>query len=183
MTVLDLIRTRTSVRKYGPRPVPRGVLDRCLEAARLAPSACNSQPWSFVVVDDKALRQRVAAKAFSGLFSMNAFARDAAALIVVLRHRSRYAARLGGLLRSTEFSLIDIGVACQHFVLQAQAEGLGTCWIGWFNEKAVKHELELPNHVKVDVMLSVGYAADSSNGEKERRSLGQIRTFNRQPPV
>lgn len=126
MSFLDLARARQSDRGYADRLVPREAVERCLDAARLAPSACNSQPWYFIVVDEPAARRRLARRAFSGVYSMNSFARDAPVLVVVVRERSKYVARLGGQFRGVQYSLIDLGVACEHLVLQATEEGLGS---------------------------------------------------------
>lgn len=178
MSFLDLCRSRSSLRRYAAKAVPREAIDHCLEAARLAPSACNSQPWSFIVVDDDDLRPRLAEAAFSGLYSMNKFAKDAPVLVVVVTERSKYAAALGGSLRGTQYSLIDIGIACEHLVLQAEEEGLGTCWLGWFNEKAVKKLLGLPRSTKLDVIISMGYPPDDAEPrEKNRRDLDDVRSF------
>lgn len=177
MTFLKLVRERQSIRKYLPKPVPHDVLDRCLEAARLAPSACNSQPWFFIVVDDEKVKGNLAACAFSGIYSLNSFAKNAAALVVVVRECSTYIARLGGYLRGIQYSMIDIGIACEHFILQAQEEGLGTCWLGWFNERAVKKVLGIPKNKRVDVMISLGYPARQEAHDKIRNPLNKIRRF------
>lgn len=177
MSFLDLAGRRQSDRKYEPRPVPREAIDRCLEAARLAPSACNSQPWTFIVADRDPLRGQVAEAAFSGVYSMNAFARQAPVLIVAVTERSRYVARLGGQFRGVQYSLVDLGIACEHLCLQAAEEGLGTCWLGWFNEKAVKKVLGLPPATKLDIMISMGYPADPDAREKKRKSLDEIRRY------
>lgn len=178
MKFLELTRKRRSVRRYTSGPVPREIVDRCVEAARLAPSACNAQPWSFIVVDDPELKNKLAAQAFSGIYSINSFAKDAVVLVVVVRERSSYAAKLAGCLRGIQYSLIDIGIACEHLVLQAEEECVGTCWIGWFNERAVKKVLCLPAKTKIDVIISMGYPEDTTRAEKQRKSLDQIRRFN-----
>ena len=107
MGFLDLVRRRQSVRKYSPKPVPREVIDRCLEAARLAPSACNAQPWSFIVVDDETKRKELGRAAFSGIHSMNRFARHAPVLVVVVTERSTYAAKLAGFFKAAADGHID----------------------------------------------------------------------------
>ncbi len=178
MTFLELVRQRQSVRQYRPDPVPREAIERCLEAARLAPSACNSQPWSFIVVDAPDLRYRVADAAFGGLYKMCAFARQAPVLVVVQRERSRTAAALGGLWRGVQYNLLDVGIACEHFVLQAAEEGLGTCWLGWFNAKAVRSVLALPRSTQIDVLISVGYPAEPTVRDKVRKPLEEIRRYN-----
>jgi nitroreductase len=178
MNFLDLVKKRQSVRKYAPRPVPRDAIERCLEAARLAPSACNSQPWSFIVLDDEGLKNEVAEKAFSGAYKMNSFAKAAPVLIVVVTERSTYFARLGGFFRGTQYNLIDIGIACEHFVLQAAEEGIGACWMGMFHEKAVKKILGVPKDKKIDVIISLGYPATDEIREKIRKPLQEMRKFN-----
>jgi len=179
MPFLDLVKQRRSIRKYAVRPVPRETVDRCIEAARLAPSACNSQPWSFIVADDAALIRAIADKAFSGVYAINNFAKDAPVLIVVLTERSGYIARLGGYFRGVQYSLIDIGISIEHLVLQAREEGLGTCWLGWFDEAAVKRVLNVPKEKKIDVIISMGYPEQQPLKDKPRKSLEEIRRFNR----
>lgn len=177
MTFLELVKKRRSTRKYSVKPVPRKAIDRCLEAARLAPSACNSQPWHFIVIDDEELKSALAEKAFSGIYSMNSFAKEAPVLIVVVTERSNYIARLGGYSKGIQYSLIDIGIVCEHLVLQAEEEGLGTCWLGWFNEKEVKKLLGLSKEKKIDVIISMGYPEGKEVRDKVRRSLDAIREF------
>lgn len=177
MTFLELVKRRRSVRRYSAKPVPREVIDRCVEAARLAPSACNSQPWYFIVVDDEKLKSNLARDAFSGIYSMNSFAKEAPVLIVVVAERSNYIARLGGYFKGVQYSLIDIGIACEHLILQAEEGGLGTCWLGWFNENAVKKVLGLSKEKKIDVIISMGYPEKEEPHEKARRSLSEIREF------
>lgn len=176
MQFLDLVRKRQSERKYSDKPVPRDVIERCLEAARLAPSACNSQPWTFLVVEGDA-KNRLAAAAFSGLYSMNSFAARAPVLVVVLTERSTYVARLGGHLRGVPYSLIDVGIACEHLVLQAAEEGVRTCWLGWFNEKNVRKVLDLPSSAKIDVIISMGYPETETRRNKKRKSVDEVRRF------
>jgi len=174
MTFLDLVKKRRSCRKYTSRDVPPACIARCLEAARLAPSACNSQPWRFIVITDPALRARAAEAAFSGIYKMNVFVKGAPILVAVIRERAKFAARVGASLRGVQYSLIDLGIACDHFTLQAAEEGLGTCWLGWFNERGVKKALGLPRRVKIDVLLSVGYSQDDGIVEKIRKPLDEM---------
>jgi len=176
MQFLDLVRKRQSERTYSKKPVPRHVIERCLEAARLAPSACNSQPWTFLVVEGEA-KNRLAAAAFSGLYSMNSFAARAPVLVVVMTERLTYAARLGGQIRGVQYSLIDIGISCEHLILQAAEEGLGTCWLGWFNEKGIKKVLGLPRAARIDVIISMGYPEADKLRDKNRKSVDEVRRF------
>ena len=178
MSLLELANRRQSVRRYEPgRRIPREVLDRCLEAARLAPSACNSQPWSFAVADDpEHVRALAEAACGHAPYRMNHFAADAAAIVAVSTEKMKWAARLGAKVRDVQYSLVDIGIACEHLVLQAAEEGLGSCWLGWFDEGAVKRRLGLPRGQKVDLLICLGYAADEPR-PKVRRSLDDIRRY------
>jgi nitroreductase len=178
MAFLDLVRRRRSVRTYAPDPVPREILDRCVEAARLAPSACNSQPWTFLLVDAPERRKRLAEAAFGGIYRMNSFAVQAPVLVAVLTERSRLAALLGGVFRGVQYHLLDVGIAVEHFVLQAAEEGLGTCWLGWFDERGVKRVLGLPAGARVSVLLSVGFPA-ASEEEKPRSSRKPLEEMRR----
>ncbi len=178
MNFLDLVNRRRSVRRYEPdRRIPRETLERCLEAARLAPSACNSQPWSFVVVDDP-VQVREFAEATCGRtpYAMNTFAMDSSAIVAVVTEKMKLAARLGAQFRGVQYSLIDIGIACEHLVLQAAEEGIGSCWLGWFNEAETKRRLGIPRGKKVELLLCLGYAADGPR-EKARKPLDDIRRY------
>lgn len=177
MSFLELATRRYSVRKFRDEALPRSALDKCFEAARLAPSACNSQPWQFYAADTPAVRDKVGDAAFSGIYSMNAFARRAPVLIAVVTGKAKYAARLGGSFRGVQFSLMDIGIACEHLVLCAAELGIGSCWLGWFNARAVAKALELPRGSQIDVMLALGYAAGDAPANKARRDLDDIRGY------
>lgn len=179
MNFLELVNRRQSTRRYEPgRRIPREVLDRCLEAARLAPSACNSQPWSFVVVDDPGQVRALAAEACARPpYGMNQFALDASALVAVVTEKMKWAARLGARFRGVQYSLVDVGIACEHLVLQAAEEGVASCWLGWFNEGAVKKSLGIPRGKKVDLLLCLGYAADATVRSKVRRPLDAVRRY------
>lgn len=169
-TIRKLIEQRQSVRKYQPAQVPREKINRCLEAARLAPSACNSQPWSFIVADTEPARTMLARAAFAGIYGMNKFAMEAPVLLAVVTERSKFIAALGGKFRGIQYSLVDIGIACAFLSLAAEAEGIGSCLLGWFDEKAVKDVLGLPRGARVDIMISMGYRADEKPAEKKRKT-------------
>jgi len=104
---------------------------------------------------------------------MNGFAKEAPVLVVVVTERSKYVAQVAGATRGTQYNLIDIGIACEHFILQATEEGLGTCWIGWFDQKGVREVLGLSKHDCLDIVISVGYPADAQR-EKVRKTTGEM---------
>ena len=179
MAFLDLVKQRRSVREFLNDPVDRDIVMMCLEAARLAPSACNSQPWRFIVVDDDQVRERLCKGAFRGLHFFNSFARTAPVIVVIVSEKSRFLARLGGRIKDTRYYLLDIGIAGEHLILQAQELGLGTCWIGWFNEKAVKSVLDIPNNRKIDVMIALGYYdRQKMKSEQTRYPIEELISFN-----
>lgn len=176
--MLDLLKSRQSERKFLDRPVEREKIERITEAGRLSPSACNGQPWHFIVVDDPAVREEVAAATESGVLRMNLFVRQAPVLIVVVREKSNLTSRAGDLIKQKDYSLIDIGIATASVVYQAAAEGLGTCIVGWFDQKKIRKVLGIPSPIKVELVIAVGYS-DSRLREKMRKPPGEIITFNR----
>ena len=179
MTLLDLIKYRKSVRNFLDKPVEREKIMTCLEAARQAPSACNSQPWRFIAVDDKRLKNKLCGAAFRGIYSFNSFCKTAPVIVVVISEKSKFIARIGELFRGTKYHLIDIGIACEHFVLQAEDLGLGTCWIGWFDEEAVKSTLGIPRRKKIDILIALGYYDRQKLGvEHGRDTMEEIASFN-----
>jgi nitroreductase len=183
MSFLELAQKRQSVRDYlSDRAVEREKIERCLEAARLAPSTSNSQPWSFVVVDDPQLRRAVAAATFSGLLSFNRFAAAAPVMVVVVTEPpvlSRTYVRLATGLKKRPYHMLDVGMAAEHFCLQAADEGLGSCMLGWFDERAVKRVLGIPERRRVDLVITLGYPAAGTERPKKRKTLDRIRSYNR----
>jgi len=176
---LELVKKRFSVRDFLETPVEREKINLCLESARLAPSACNSQPWQFIIVDDLKLKNKLCDEIFSGIYKINSFARKAPVLVVVISEKGKFLARVGGYIRDTKYYLIDIGIAVEHFILQATELGLGTCWIGWFDEKKAKKVLSIPQNKKIDVVIPVGYPAKEQH-TKVRKTLEEIVFFNRE---
>ncbi len=174
---LELVQRRQSTRSYRPDPVPREIIDRCLETARLAPSACNSQPWSFIIADTPETRQKLAHAAFSGIYTTFKFAGEAPVLIAIISEHSKWAAALAGWWRGIQYRLLDIGIAGEHLVLQATTEGLGTCWVGWFNERAIKKALALPKPCRVEALICLGYPATPETRAKNRKPLAAIRQY------
>jgi len=179
MALLDLLKHRKSIRDFLDRPVEREKIMMCLQAARLAPSASNSQPWKFIVVDDRQLKDKLCKAAFSGIYSFNSFCKTAPVIVVIVSEKSKFLARIGGMFRGTQYYLIDIGIAGEHLVLQAEDLGLGTCWIGWFDEGAVKSMLNVPEQKKIDVLIALGYYdRQKVSPEHDREPMGKIASFN-----
>ncbi len=177
MELEQVITQRRSVRKYQDKPVERAKINACLEAARLAPSACNSQPWHFVVLDDPKVKEDFCKEVFGGVYAMTKWAAAAPVLIAVVSDAGNFTARIGNFFRRTEFYLVDQGISCEHLVLRAHDLGLGACWIGWLNgEKAAKF-LKLPKGKKVEHLIAMGYPAEDPQ-PRPRKSLEEIVSYN-----
>ncbi len=174
---LELVRRRWSVRAFRGEAVPREALERCLEAARLAPSACNSQPWRFVVVDDPELKNKVADATSDRLLPLNHFTKQAPVHVVVVMERSRWSARAGAAVSGRDFASMDVGIAAEHFCLQAAEEGLGTCMLGWFHEKPIKRLLGVPASRRLALVIVVGYPKEAKPPEKKRKSLEEMASW------
>lgn len=181
MELEQVITTRRSVRKFTNQPVEREKINACLEAARLAPSACNSQPWHYLVIDDPQVKVAFCEQAFSGMFSISKWAAAAPVLVAVISDRGNFTSQLGNFFRRTEFYLVDQGISGEHFVLRAQDLGLGTCWIGWLDaEKAAKF-FNLPKGKKIEHLIALGYPAATAGQDKPhpRKPFEQIVSYNR----
>ncbi len=172
---------RRSIRRYLPTPVEPEKLRACLEAARIAPSAHNVQPWRFVVVDDPGLKDRLAEAAFSGIYSGSKFAARAPILLVLLARPGKAVVRLGSMIQGVPYFLLDIGIAGEHVVLQAEELGLATCWMGWFDYRRARKVLAIPRTFKLVAMMPLGYAEKRPQREPPRRAFEDIVTFNGAP--
>lgn len=177
---LELAKSRKSCRAYSPRPISRKDLELCAETALHSPSACNSQPWKFVIVDDREQKRRIASTFPTPGIAMNAFAREAAAFIAILSERQKTAPWIGGKLAKKDFRLMDIGIACAHIVLQAEELGIGTCILGWFDEKQIKNILDIPRNKRIELIVSLGYPAEGVPlREKNLKARSETLSFNR----
>lgn len=162
---IELVKHRTSCRSYEPKPVPREFLELMLEAARLAPSACNKQPWRFAVVQDEAIRMRLVNEAFLAGIPMK-WAENAGAIIALGMETSAITHRIAPKISGVDYPLLDLGIAGEHLVLQAEELGLGTCWIGWIKPKEVRRIIGWPRGIKPVGLITVGW----SEGERKTRS-------------
>jgi nitroreductase len=173
-----LVNERKSIRRFSDLPVKRDVLEMCLEAARVAPSAENTQPWRFLVIDDPAVRERYCAEVFSGIYRVSNFASRAPVLILMLAKLDLIAHRIGRQVQNIHFHYIETGIAGEHLVLQAEELGLGSCWIGWFNVRKARRFFRIPAKYKINSMLALGYYDKKPSRERKRKSLDEIVWFN-----
>ena len=150
-SLLAFIKGRRSIRRYRPDPVPGEMVEQLLEAGRWAPSASNRQPWAFIVVRDEMIRRQVAQHA-AYYFIRWAHVAEAPLLIVLCGDAGNRVYR--------QFLQEDVGLAGGQIMLQAKALGLGTCWIGALDRKAIAGILKLPNRMEIVGLLTVGFPAE-----------------------
>ncbi len=168
MSVLEIIQKRRSVRRYKGNPIPQDVLLRVLEAARLAPSGKNYQPWKFIIVQEEDLKKKVARAS-----AEQHFIAEAPLIIVACGFPDNCYSRMGRYMKSWP---VDVAIALEHLILQAEEEGLGTCWIGSFEEQEVKALLNVPEEVKVLALTPLGYP-DQTPSDRGRKSLDEIISY------
>ena len=177
--IMDKIIERRSIRQFTTQPVDRNIITQCIEAARLAPSAENAQPWRFLVLDNPGNIQAFGHAAFTGVYAQTRWAMKAPVILVICAKLDIVANRIGRFIQGTPYYLIDIGIAGEHFVLEAQTHGLGTCWIGWFDAKKARKHLNLPSGFKVVQLIVMGYPLKDAPNVQKRKSIDEILRFNR----
>lgn len=177
--ITELILQRQSCRNFdSTRPVERETLMAVMEAARLAPSACNGQPWRYIVVDDPARVEQTALCLQDA--GMNRFAQQATAFAVLLEGSQSLSARVGGSLKNQNFSGMDMGISVAHLVLAAADMGLASCIMGWLNERKLKMLLGIPKTKRIRLVVALGYAMpDDPLRPKERKPFDEVVSFNR----
>jgi nitroreductase len=166
MTVLEAIQQRRSVRKYRDQPVEEEKLLRVLEAARLSPSASNQQNWKFIVVRDAGKRARLVEAARQQKFV------GQAPVVLVACSTLPEGIMSCGQRRST----VDLSIATSFMILEAAELGLGTCWLGSFDEQKVKDVLDIPDKISVVTMFPLGYP-DESPRPRVRKNLADIVSY------
>ncbi|MBN1274021.1 MAG: nitroreductase family protein [Candidatus Aminicenantes bacterium] len=170
MSILDIIKKRQSIRKYKNESIPEDVMNRVLEAARLAPSGKNLQPWKFIIVKEKNLKNKLIPACLG-----QSFIAEAPVIIAACAYPDQCYAKQGRYMKSWP---IDVAIALEHLILQACEEGLGTCWIGAFKEDEVKEILNVPEDVKILALTPLGYP-DEEPALRGRKSLEEIISYDR----
>lgn len=167
MSFLELTKKRYSVRKYKDKPVEKEKILQVLEAARNAPSACNYQPWHFIVLNDEIIKTKVAETYPKDWF------KKAPVVIVACGDHSVSWKRADG----KDHCDVDLAIAIDHMTFAAADLGLGTCWICAFDAKSCHEILELPENLEVIALLPLGYPDDETIPDKKRKSLDEIVTW------
>ncbi len=171
MNFYEIAENRQSCRKFDPaRPVPQDALDRILEAGRLAPSACNSQPYHFTVCTGEAARET--ARAVQGM-GMNKFAGDVPVFIVISENAYNKTAALGAKVKKNDYRSIDIGIAAAYLTAEATAQGIGSCILGWLDDNRLREICHVDQPVRL--VIALGYAAEGDVlRTKKRRELKDL---------
>ena len=156
---IDKILARRSIRKYRRDPVPEAVKAKILEAGRQAPSASNRQPWHFIVVEGKIMKERMSKYRYTG------FLKDSSFIVVGVN--------LPFDETSKRWGVVDTTIALQNMVLAAEVQGVGSCWIGDFVEEEIKSWLGIPAEATVVALLPFGLP-DEKPGPKPKKNLEEI---------
>ncbi|MBT9832156.1 nitroreductase family protein [Clostridium baratii] len=178
MDFFTLINKRESVRGYLDKQVEREKIIKIIEAARVAPSACNAQPWKFIVVNDKEITREVAKNLYDPMIGLNKFALTVPVFIVVVGEKRNLTSKMGELIKKKDYTSIDIGIASEHICLAATELGLGTCMMGWFKEKEIKKLLNINKNKEIHLVISLGYYYDKEPRNKVRKPIDEILSFN-----
>jgi nitroreductase len=163
MTLVEKVLSRRSIRQFDQKEIPKEALDKILEAGRMAPSAGNKQSWHFIVVTDDGIKQELS----KGLFSR--FLKNAPMTIVGCAHKDRIAG---------QWSKISTAIALQNMVIAAWGMGIGSCWIGAFNEEKVRNLLKIPENWNVVALIPFGYPAKVPK-PKRKKPIEKITSYNK----
>jgi nitroreductase len=166
--VYQAIKQRFSARFYKPDPPPDEVIQRLLEATRMAPSSNNSQPWKFVVVRDPETRRKLAE-----ISRNQQFVGQAPIIIAAVATKTDHVMTCG-----LSSFIVDLAIAVDHLTLAAAAEGLGTCWIGAFYQDPARELLGVPEDCRIVALLPVGYPSRGA-GTKRRKQIEEIVCYER----
>lgn len=172
MDFFNLLQQRESCRSFSEKTVEQEKLDKCIEAARLSPSACNSQPWFYYVVNggEKVEQVRDAVQDLG----RNKFTDNCTAFAVVVEQKATLAEAVAAKFKSQNFAQIDIGLSVAHYCLEATELGLSTCILGWLNEKKLKKIFDIPDSCRVRLVLATGYAASNELRTKKRKDTQEM---------
>ena len=171
MNFTEIAKSRQSCRNYDPtRNVEEEKILAILEAARLAPSACNSQPYHITVCEGEAAR--IVAGGITGM-GMNKFAHDVPVMIVISEAAYSPSAALGAKIKKNDYRSIDIGILSAYITAEATAQGLGSCIIGWLDDKKIAEACSVKGTVRL--VITIGYAkADDALRDKKRKDMSDL---------
>jgi nitroreductase len=168
------------VRRFKDRPVEKDKILACIEAARMAPSAENVQPWRFIVIDEPAVLAEFGEAVFSGIYKATRWALKAPVLIMLLADRSIIAHKIGANLQEIPFQFVDLAIAGEHLVLQAESFDLGSCWIGWLHTGKARKFFKISKKYEIGGLIALGYPENKARKRpKKLKPVEEILFFNR----
>ena len=167
---LTLAKQRQSDRAFDPdRSVEPEKIERILQAACIAPSACNAQPWHFIVVDNPELKNQIADATSNRLLGINHFTKQAPLHIIIVEEKANLSSGFGAWAKNKHFPHLDIGIAAAHLVLAAEDEGLGSCIIGWFDENKIRKLLNIPSGKRILLDIVICYSTQTERSKKRKK--------------
>lgn len=172
--IIELLKKRKSIREYLKSPIPRRELLSCIEGARLSPSACNVQPWKFIIVDTRKIKKKLTDEIFKGKFYPNQFAKNAAAIIIVLGKPDKRVTRMAEYIHGPNYYLLDIGIASSNLMLRACELGIGSCMIAWFDKEKTREVLNIPKNETIIALISLGYCKKKQRTPTSRKKIEYI---------
>lgn len=175
---LSLAEQRQSDRAFDPkRTIEPEKIERILEAARLAPSACNAQPWHFIIVNDPEKKDLLADAVANKVLGFNHFTKQAPVHILIIEEKPNISSAFGGWIKDKKFTHVDIGIVSAFITLAAEDEGIGSCILGWFDEDKVKDIFNIPSSKRVLIDIVLGYSIQPDR-VKKRKSIEEIVSYN-----
>lgn len=166
MDFSTLSKERRSIRNYLDKKVDRELIDQCIDVALVAPSARNSQPWKFIIIDEEQILSKVKECTSDEDYHLNLFTRNAPVMVAVVNEGLNYVPVNRGKMKGDDYSKSDVGAAIAMFCLKAAELSLGTCIIGSFDAEGVKKILGIPEDKGLDLMITIGYPANEKIAAK-----------------
>lgn len=175
----EIVNKRYSCRAYDTeKPLPRDVIEEIIEAGRLSPSACNSQPWRFVVVDDEEKIKEVAKTTQSLLLGINKFTPDVKAFIVIVKESKAFSEKVAEIMKKRDYVPYDIGIATATMCYKATELGVGSCILGWYDGDKIKNILSVPDNRSIELVIALGYPKTDEVPPKRRKNMELVLNYN-----
>lgn len=175
MDFLELTKKRKSIRRFKKNPILDEDIRYILECGINSPSACNSQPYRFVVIRGD-FKERFCKEVFKGIYSFCSFVKEAPLIIAIVRVKKNVKTKIGEFISECDFSLIDIGIAGEHIVLAATYRNLGSLWIGWFDRKKANEMLKVSKDERVEILIAIG-EKDEEPPLRKKRDFSEIVSY------
>ncbi len=171
----EIIKKRRSIRKFKESQIDQDKIRKILNAAILSPSACNAQPYRFIVMSGD-YKNKFCDETLTGFFKASSFIKKAPIIIAIIRTPNTIKMKIGNKICDTDFSLIDIGIAGEHIVLMATELELGSLWVGWFDREKATEFLKLKKGERVEILIAIG-EKDEEPLERKKKSFDEIVEF------